>query len=444
MGGNTSREDLSRECDLSLPHAAAAAVDPRIQDRFAILAASCKQQGTMPADFLVKLLALAKAEDFGARLCVYAGQDPHSELDQAAFARIVSSALGLATSDKNESRAMFFFRVFSQGQDAMGREGLTALVTCAESAAMEIFFPARHRQPLSEACVICIVNSVLGQRDHTTAEYFENWCSSNCPYLFMAMTRFVELQCMAHLPDTEFNTTEILPLLLCPDGYVSPHLERPAVWLLSCSLSEVYRKSRSWSLLYSSNLHGYGTSQFFQHVLLYKSPTLMLIRDSTGGELVVCIDSEWHNDFTGFWGGPHCRLLVMLPSFQFYHSAVKIGVDLKTRHVPHGIGVGLLPTKNDAMLWIESDLMSGILRCDPSLPPGTPREFRIQTIEVWGCGPPEAAAGQSLRRAQDRRAAEQRQQVRNPGDWLENPDRFLLDLGGISVDETSRISTMTR
>lgn len=438
MGGNTS-------CEASPPppHVLAAA-DPRIKDRFQTLAASCKQEGTIPGDFLVKLLALAKAEDFGARLCQHVGHDPSQNLDEPTYARIVASALGLATSDKNESRAVFFFHVFSQGREEIDRDGLTSLLTCAEAAAMEIFFPSRQHQPLSETCVRSLVQGVLSGHTTVTASHFENWCSMHCPYVLMGLTRFVELQCTTHVPESETNALETMPLLLCPEGYVSPHLDRPILWLLSSSLPEVYRKSHSWSLLYSSNLHGYGTSQFFQNVLLYKSPTLLLVRDTEGGQVVVCVDSEWHNDFTTFWGGPHCRLFVVLPTFGVYHSPVKVGVDLKTRHVPHGIGIGPTPTKKEAMLWIEDDLATGILRCDPGLPRGTPRDFKVLTIEVWGCGSPEAAASQTLMRARERRSAEQRQQVRNPGDWLENPDRFLLDLAGISVDATSRISTKTR
>ena len=86
------------------------------------------------------------------------------------------------------------------------------------------------------------------------------------------------------------------------------------------------------------------------------------------------------------------------------------------------------------MLWLSEDLSTGIIRCDPRYAVGTSTNFDIATVEVWGCGKPSAAAGQDYERKRDILMAEQRRKAKLTVDWAENPDRYLLQLGGVTVD----------
>jgi hypothetical protein len=138
-------------------------------------------------------------------------------------------------------------------------------------------------------------------------------------------------------------------------------------------------------------------------------------------------------------------------------TAVAVHVDLKTRHKAHGIAIGSDPSYHHAMcvftviaadfyrviasthlrLWVPSDLQTGIIRFDPTLPPGTARQININTVEVfacprpshndlhccgicnvcppspqvWGCAVPQAMQAQAFQRAREAQAVEQRQKV---------------------------------
>lgn len=291
-----------------------------------------------------------------------------------------------------------------------------------------------------------IVTSAMGIHDVITADQFSDYVSINCPDLFAGALKWVELQGLAE--DAEeavvWARPRSLPALLNCEGERGLLMTRHTLWLMASIVPEVYRASGSWTLLYNSVLHGHGCNRFFNHVLHYKGPTIVMIRDYEGDMIVALVDSEWHSDHPGSFGGSLCRLMTIIPRMHLYPHAVAVHVDLKTRHKAHGIAIGSDPSFHHAMLWVPSDLQTGIIRFDPTLPPGTARQININTVEVWGCAVPQAMQAQAFQRAREAQAVEQRQKVRNPGDWMDNPDRFLLGLAGISVDNVSRMSTQTR
>lgn len=435
------------------PTPAAHAVDSRVHKRFLQLASVDEPKDRVSRDAVVAILAAPGAEDFGALLYDADPRYSASSLDESAYIHAVAGALGFSVDDAPvPPRAKFYFHVFGGGKEALDRAEFTKLVRSAGSLAMASFFPGRHPLQDDNPIVQSVVKSAMGSHDLITNEQFTKWAAANCPDFFAGAMRWVELQGLAHEQSDEaapqlgqvWTVSHTMPALLKCEGERNLMVNRHMLWLLSCCLPPMYRNAPSWTLLYNSVLHGHGANRFFNHVLHYKGPTLFLARDQEGDVIVACVDEEWKSDSALHFGGSNSHLFFMLPMVCQYRSAVKVHVDLKTRHAAHGIGIGPDPAFHHAMLWVHSDLQGGVTRFDPALPPGTTKHIHINTVEVWGCAAPEAAEKQSYERTRDQWAAEQRQKVRDPGSWMDNPDRFLLGLAGISVDTVSRISTQTR
>jgi hypothetical protein len=90
-------------------------------------------------------------------------------------------------------------------------------------------------------------------------------------------------------------------------------------------------------------------------------------------------------------------------------------------------------------LWLESDFSKGVSRINPTLKPGEEEEFLPARVEVWGCGDARLTELQKKEKARDRLAAEQRQRAKRPTDWADSPDKLILNMAGIGVDQVAQI-----
>lgn len=55
----------------------------------------------------------------------------------------------------------------------------------------------------------------------------------------------------------------------------------------------------------------------------------------------------------------------------------------------------------------------------------------VGAIEAWGCGNEAILQEQLKQQARIQRAAQQKGTVPLPGDWDENPDKQILEMGGV-------------
>ncbi|VDD87946.1 unnamed protein product, partial [Enterobius vermicularis] len=55
----------------------------------------------------------------------------------------------------------------------------------------------------------------------------------------------------------------------------------------------------------------------------------------------------------------------------------------------------------------------------------------VAAVEVYGCGGADVFDDQQKQKERQKRQVEKNQKVPLPGNWDDNPDKFLLELGGV-------------
>ncbi|XP_052871741.1 uncharacterized protein LOC128277333 [Anopheles cruzii] len=227
-----------------------------------------------------------------------------------------------------------------------------------------------------------------------------------------------------------------------------PLLPLSEAWLLAGSLSPLYSKPQSvpapvnpnsanltshiflakllslvpshWTSLYDSRLDGAGTNRFLHHVLGYRGPNLILFRCED--DLLFCVanPNEWRETHL-YTGDEGSCCLQLLPKFQMLEKKPKsLYLNTHIRGYPKGFRAG-------------SDPRKPILIVDEHFERLEYRSLlhRILSIEVWGCGDQQQRDVQlDIKRWQIREAERQRTVKMTAADWMDHPDRYLLELGG--------------
>ncbi|XP_041971571.1 uncharacterized protein LOC121727672 isoform X2 [Aricia agestis] len=202
-----------------------------------------------------------------------------------------------------------------------------------------------------------------------------------------------------------------------------PPAPAPAAWLarLVCTVPS------HWEPLYASKDHGLGCNRFLHHTLAYRGPTIVVIDGlpATGDSdehltAVICCPQEWR-DTHQYWGGPDSALLLLYPTFAVVEHAPKmLYLNSAIRGYPKGLRAGSDPRK---------PLLSVAEGFDTFDFKGVP--YSLRAIEVWGCG--DAALRETqleIKKWQVKEAERQRQVKISAADWIDHPDRYLLQLAG--------------
>lgn len=175
-----------------------------------------------------------------------------------------------------------------------------------------------------------------------------------------------------------------------------------------------------WTLLYDSQMDGLGANRFLHHVLGYKGPTLTLLKGDN--DLLICVaaPSEWRENYM-YQGGDDCCIVQLLPKYIFIeHGPKLLYLNTNTRGYPKGLRAGKDPRKPVIAIdeGFEKFDFKGIANT-------------LYSIEVWGCGDQKARETQTeIKKWQVKEAEKQRAVKMSAADWLDNPDRYLLELGG--------------
>lgn len=142
-----------------------------------------------------------------------------------------------------------------------------------------------------------------------------------------------------------------------------------------------------------------------------------------GGEdlkVVLACPQEWRETHT-YWGTADCALIQLFPTFSIVEHAPKmIYLNTSIRGYPKGLRAGSDPRKPLLIIEEGFDKMSF-----NSVP------YSLRAIEVWGCGDQALRENQlEVKKWQVREAERQRQVKLSAADWIEHPDRYLLELAG--------------
>ncbi|XP_074110343.1 uncharacterized protein LOC141534712 [Cotesia typhae] len=301
-----------------------------------------------------------------------------------------------------------------------------------------------------------VITSCFHGKKNLSICYVSNWLSQHCPRVVSGVHKaIVHVFTIAYRYSKKLLSTGELQLRV---ESVTPVLEKAVffdkpenllplshVWLLSISLPLTYIQtedsspennmaktlpiSRSpcpshWTLLYSSDEHGTGANRFLHHVLGYRGPTIVIIKGDNGsnGHATYCICNavEWRESHL-YWGDADSVILELYPTYKIFQKKSKIlYLNTGIRGYPYGLRAG-------------DDPRNPIINIDQSFHSinfeGAPH--RITSIEVWGCGDRKSRERQlEVKKWQLQEVEKQRVVKLSPNDWLDHPDRYLLELAG--------------
>ncbi|KAG7172107.1 uncharacterized protein LOC121862450 [Homarus americanus] len=368
-------------------------------------------------------------------------------LSRPAFLSSANYLMGLMT---DPQQLEFYIKVFAGDKEKIERKDVYELVF----AAYQISTVAHHTCCLPDDILMAVVNAAMHKKESVNTKYLHSWVCQHCPRLVMWLHRYItHILTVGHrtIPDNkdEEEDDRDTPILDCPSKSSCVTLHPALIWLLTCTLPLVYHKQQKsknapspnnvlldphvfiekmisavspthWVPLYNSENHGLSINRFQHHVFGYHSATIMFI--TAEGDNIFCLacDCEW-KDSKHFWGGENCLCMHLTPEYKIVESGAKMMYfNVTSRGFPTGIQVGRDCTNR--ALTIDLNLSLVTYRMIP---------FKLHSIEVWGCGACEAKEAQTELKKREVRDVENRRKVKlNSSDWLDNPDRYLIELAG--------------
>ncbi|CAG9815070.1 unnamed protein product [Phaedon cochleariae] len=351
----------------------------------------------------------------------------------------------------------------------MSPEDMTSLLMCTYHISMDHYSEGPQMCFSWNKTLKAVVDSCFHNKKSLSAQFVTHWIESNIPRLLFPLHRYA-----VHSLATSWRTLELCepnlavgvtceieaspglelatPVLDQPNPFAQakphPHLLTMSMsWLLAGALPPLYsrpQKAQSpsssgnglasmsflaklvcaipshWAILYDSDEMGLGSNRFLHHVLSYKGPTLILIRVQDGQKFCIASPNEWRESHH-YWGGEECAVFQLLPKFQLLEKGPKmLYLNSTVRGYPFGLRVG----KDPRAPIISID--KGFEKIEWQKIP-----YHLECIEVWGCGDPVARERQlEVKKWEVKEAERQRTVKLSAADWLDHPDRYLLELAG--------------
>ncbi|CAK9818155.1 hypothetical protein ANTQUA_LOCUS9691 [Anthophora quadrimaculata] len=300
-----------------------------------------------------------------------------------------------------------------------------------------------------------------------SVSYVSNWLWQNCPHIVYSPHRYV-----IHVLTTAYRNGKALlskeqpqphleiptPILEQPESLDFPQILLPVsyVWLLSTTLPQCYLQAddspkdithaliakrmgnvcpRHWTLLYNSSENGTGANRFLHHVLGYRGPTLLFIRavspdkDTVCPTVCICSAVEWRESHL-YWGDEDTMGIELFPSYRIIEKGGKLlYLNTNIRGYPHGLRFG--SNTRSPYISIDESFHSVSIAGAP---------YPIASLEMWGCGDTKLRERQlEIKKWQVKEAEKQRIVKLSASDWIDHPDRYLLELAGrASYNESNK------
>ncbi|XP_061392269.1 uncharacterized protein LOC133327744 [Musca vetustissima] len=208
------------------------------------------------------------------------------------------------------------------------------------------------------------------------------------------------------------------PLYSKPQKVTSPSANKASA--AQIFIEKLSMMPSHWTLLYDSNEHGLGANRFLHHVLGYRGPTLILIHTKDDQTYLIASPNEWKETHL-YTGGEGSCVLQLWPKFVILEKKPNIlYLNTSIRGYPKGLRAGADPRKPIIAVdeHFENVDCKGIAAV-------------LLSIEVWGCGDKTSREVQlDIKKWQIKEAERQRTVKLTAADWMDHPDRFLLELGG--------------
>lgn len=340
--------------------------------------------------------------------------------------------------------------------DLVTPEGLKSLLASCFKLVMAHYSEGVKTCPLLERTLDTVADSCFFSKDSLSAGFVCRWLESNCSRLVPPMHKYcVHILTSAYrgLESTEAGLGLELstPILEKTNPFSTetrpPLMPLSEAWLLAGALPVLYSKPQPitsptnsgtnlashvfmakllsvvpshWSLLYDSDQHGVGSNRFLHHVLGYKGPTLILLKIDNGQVFCIASPAEWRETHL-YTGAENSAVLQLQPKFSLIEKGQKIlYLNTMTRGYPKGLRAGGDPRKPIIAVdeYFEKIDING-------------SGHSLLSIEVWGCGDKHSReVQQDIKKWQVKEAERQRTVKLSANDWMDHPDRYLLELGG--------------
>lgn len=326
--------------------------------------------------------------------------------------------------------------------------------------------------PMIDRTLDSVISACFFSKDYLSPGFVCRWLEQNCPRLVPPAYKYCVFTLTSAYRGIEINDQQIglelaTPVLEKSNPFVEgassnksqtpspvngkefepPLLPLSEAWLLAGALNPLYSRPQQvqspitansalasqvfiskllsvvpshWTLLYDSMEHGVGSNRFLHHVLGYKGPTLVLLRGND--DYIFCISSpgEWRETHM-YTGGDHCSVIQLSPKFSLIEQGTKmLYLNTIIRGYPKGLRAGSDPRK--PLISVDEHFEKFEYR-------GVP--YILRSIEVWGCGDKQSRDIQlDIKKWQVKEAERQRTVKLTAADWIDHPDRYLLELGG--------------
>ncbi|XP_050499451.1 uncharacterized protein LOC126879994 isoform X3 [Diabrotica virgifera virgifera] len=395
----------------------------------------------------------------------------NSYMSQSAFKQQCEVYLGIMDDDKVRETLVKMWAVSNQdtGGDIMTPDEMRCLLMCTYHISMDHYSEGPQMCLASNKTLKAVVDSCFHSKKQLSIQFVTHWIELNIPRLLFPLHRYA-VHCLATswrtLEDCEHSLASgdsrekpqmtgielATPVLEeanpFPQAKPHPHLLTMSMsWLLAGALPPLYSRPQKahspsnsgvglanmsflaklvcsipshWSILYDSDEMGLGSNRFLHHVMNYKGPTLILIRVQDGQKFCIASPNEWRESHH-YWGGEECAVFQLLPKFQLLEKGPKmLYLNFSVRGYPHGLRVG-------------SDPRAPIISIDGGFEKIEWQKipYYLECIEVWGCGDQVSRERQLEVKKWEKKEAEKQRVVKlNASDWLDHPDRYLLQLAG--------------
>ncbi|XP_050410341.1 uncharacterized protein LOC126824930 [Patella vulgata] len=350
----------------------------------------------------------------------------------------------------------YYFRLFSGGNNTLSKADALQMVEIAYALTLSASKIPYSKDERDEKVFESIVTSMFGIETELTLEAFESWLNWNCPHFFCGVHNWVFSILTGSTLPSELETAPVPQL----EGFAEGRylVTMGMLWVLSATIPTSFTRTptgetssnnpllnsynlimklarltrcQSWSLLYSSSQHGQSLNRFTHHVTSYSGPTMTFL--SFEGRNLYCIaaDCGWRES-TSLFGGPDCMLIQLSPVYRVVQAGENMLLwNEYSRDLPKGIQVG--KGDQNKVIFLPQDFEQiehyGV-------------SCTLHKIEVWGCGGATAKEAQ-IQQKQWENKDTQRHQSRKlnldlDGNWQENPDKKLLEWGGIGTSHAQR------
>ncbi|XP_034942247.1 uncharacterized protein [Chelonus insularis] len=300
-----------------------------------------------------------------------------------------------------------------------------------------------------------VVSSCFHGKECLSTNFISNWLWSNCPRIVYGVHRYIihvfstayrNGQALLSTEELQPHIEPVTPVLEKAISFEKPETLLPLshVWLLSITLpfcyiqaedlqadesSSALKMSRTpcpshWTLLYNSDEHGTGANRFLHHILGYRGPTIVFIQGDSGNNefatYCICSAIEWRESHL-YWGNEDSVIIELKPLYRLVEKGPKLlYLNTSIRGYPQGLRAG----KDTRNPFINIDQAFNSVSFG-----GAPH--KLVSIVVWGCGDVKSREQQlEIKKWQVKEAEKQRVVKLSTADWLDHPDRYLLELAG--------------